>query len=636
MKNKIALLIIFLIAFTKLSAQSDPIVFEAQLNELSKTQPGLLEKVQVNVSGIGLSDFITAVAFEHNLNVSVDDQLRTVVVNNFYDALVKDVFVFVVKKYELETEVIGSIIVFKKKADKPVEPVIVVPKEIAVEYKKENQFLSLDLKKDTLSKVAEAITKKSGKNVILAPNIKDKVVSVYIENRPFDEVMEMMCKSNGLKVTKDQNGFYYVELDELMVATNVNSGGRTSGTQGGVTTSGAALNIKISPIDNHKLDVEATNTPIKDIISQASNQLGEHYFMYDVPEGNATLKVVNVSFMELLAHVMNGTDYTFKKTDNYYLIGNRKTEGLRAVELVQLENRTIESVMEIIPKELVSDVEIKEFVELNGLILSGSYLKIEELKTFLRSVDRVVPMVQIDIIIVFSKKSSQLSTGMKAGIADAPVVTNGDIFPGLDVTMGAETVNGLIQAFNGFGIINIGAVTPNFYLSLKALESNSVIDIASTPKISTLNGHEATFSVGETSYYREEVVNVQPSISGGNVISNKVWKSTDANLNITVKPFVSADEYVTLEIKVEQNDFAGKEDPSAPPNKTTQTFESLIRVKNGEMILMGGLEKDSKEDSGEGTPLVSRIPVLKWLFSSRTKNKEKSKLHIFIRPTVTY
>lgn len=227
-------------------------------------------------------------------------------------------------------------------------------------------------------------------------------------------------------------------------------------------------------------------------------------------------------------------------------------------------------------------------------------------------------------------------TPCRAGVADQPVVTTGDIFPGLDVTMGAETVNGLIQAFNGFGIINIGAVTPNFYLSLKALESNSVIDITSTPKISTLNGHEATFSVGETSYYREEVVNVQPSISGGNVISNKVWKSTDANLNITVKPFVSADEYVTLEIKVEQNDFAGKEDPSAPPNKSTQTFESLIRVKNGEMILMGGLEKDSKEDSGEGTPLVSRIPVLKWFFSSRNKNKEKSKLHIFIRPTVTY
>lgn len=631
MKKRLSFLIVFVLSLNFAFGQLELSEFEKQLNELAKTQPGLLQKVQVNVSGLSLADFISAIALEHNLNVSVDDQLRTMVVNNFYDALVKDVFVFVVKKYELDVEIIGSIIVFKTKKPKPVEVEKYEPKKIDVEYKKENQFLSMDLKKDTLSKVAEAITRVSNRNVILAPNIKDKVVSVYIENRPFDDVMDMMCKSNGLKVTKDQNGFYYIELDEPAVTA-----GNKNTTTNSNQTSAAGLNIKLSVLNDQRLDVDAVNSPIKDIISLCAAQLGEHYFMYNVPEGNATLKVKNVSFVELLAHVMNGTDYTFKKTENYYLIGNRKTEGLRAVELIRLENRTIESVLEIIPKQLVSDIEIKEFVELNGLILSGSYLKIEELKTFLRSVDRVVPMVQIDIIIVYSKNSSQLSTGMKAGLADQPVVTNGDVFPGLDMTLGAETINGLINAFNGFGIINIGAVTPNFYVSLKALESNSVIDIASTPKISTLNGHEATFSVGETSYYREEVVNVQPSISGGNVISNKVWKSTDANLNITVKPFVSADEYVTLEIKVEQNDFAGKEDPSAPPNKTTQTFESLIRVKNGEMILMGGLEKDSKEDAGSGTPLISRVPVLKWFFSSRTKNKEKSKLHIFIRPTVTY
>ena len=636
MKKLFSVLLIFTIGITVSRAQLVISEFEKQLNELAKTQPGLLEKVQVNVSGLPLADFISAVAYEHNLNVNIDDQLRTVIVTNFYDALVKDVFVFIVSKYDLEVEVIGSIIIFKKKAAPVIEAEVYIPKPVFVEYKKENQFLSVDLKKDTLSRVAEAITKASNKNVILAPNIKDRVVSVYIENRPFDEVLSMMCKANGLKMTKDQNGFYYIEADELPALTTGGNVQKPANTQGNITTSTVGINIKLSALDNSKIDIEAVNAPIKDIISLASTQLNEHYFMYDVPEGNATLKVQNVMFMELLAHVMNGTDYTFKKTENYYLIGNRKTEGLRAVELVKLENRSIESVMATIPKDLLADVQITEFIELNGLFLSGSYLKIQELKAFLHSVDQVVPMVQIDIIIVFSKSSSQLSTGMQAGLADQPVITSGQVFPGLDVTLGAETINGLIQAFNGFGIINLGAVTPNFYLSLEALESNSLIDITSTPKISALNGHEATFSVGETSYYREEQVSIQPSISGGNTISNKVWKSTEANLNITVKPFASADEYVTLEIKVEQNDFAGKVDPSAPPNKTTQTFESLIRVKNGEMILMGGLEKDSKEDSGSGTPLLSRIPFIKWFFSSRKKEKEKSKLHIFIRPTVTY
>lgn len=54
------------------------------------------------------------------------------------------------------------------------------------------------------------------------------------------------------------------------------------------------------------------------------------------------------------------------------------------------------------------------------------------------------------------------------------------------------------------------------------------------------------------------------------------------------------------------------------------------------MILLGGLDELKKENSGTGTPLLSRIPVIKWFFSSRKKGKSTSKLHIFIKPTVVY
>ncbi|MBD3639227.1 MAG: type II and III secretion system protein [Crocinitomicaceae bacterium] len=629
MKTIIRIMVVMFISASAFG-QTD---FEKELEQLSQTQPGLNAQVQVNVTGITLADFINAIALENNLNVSVDDELKKVVVNNFYDARVKDVFVFLVKKYDLQVEIIGSIISFSEKPPIKEESIVYVPKKIKVEYKPENQFLSVDLKRDSLYRVAEEITRKSDKNVILAPDIKDKLVSVYIENRPFDQTIEMIAKSNGLKVTSDENGFYYLELADKPVKNNQGNNQNNVNRPNG---NNPDIYIEPSTSDNRKINVIATNAPIKDIIEMASTQLGEHYFMYDIPEGNSTLKVKDVTFDELLAHIMNGTEYTFKKADKYYLIGDRSGEGLRATEMIQLENRTIETVESMIPSELLKGIEYKPFLELNGLIVSGSYLRIAELKEFMKSLDQVVPMVQIDIIIVQSKKTSTVSTGMKAGISQDPVTTNGDIFPAVDMTLNSETINGLLQAFNGFGIINLGAVTPNFYLSLKALESNSVIDIESTPQIATLNSHEATFTVGETNYYQQETVNVTPNISGGSVISNRQWTATDANLSITVTPFVSADEYVTLDIKVEQNDFAGKEDPTAPPNKQTQSFNSLIRVKNGEMILMGGLERKSSSNSGSGTPFLSRVPVLKWFFSSREKAKEKSKLHVFIKPTVTY
>src|SRR5690606_38095274 len=139
--------------------------------------------------------------------------------------------------------------------------------------------------------------------------------------------------------------------------------------------------------------------------------------------------------------------------------------------------------------------------------------------------------------------------------------TQGSIFPGLEVEMGFESINNILNAISGFGVINLGQVTENFYLSLQALESNNIIEIESTPKISTLNGHEATISIGETTYYQETQVNVQTSVTNQGVLQSRQWKSIDANLSVKIKPFVSADEYVTLTITVEQDDCSGKVDP---------------------------------------------------------------------------
>lgn len=99
---------------------------------------------------------------------------------------------------------------------------------------------------------------------------------------------------------------------------------------------------------------------------------------------------------------------------------------------------------------------------------------------------------------------------------------------------------------------------------------------------------------------------------------------------------MSADETVTLNIAVEKSSFLGRAGDTAPPGKATQKFESLVRVKNNEMILLGGLDELKKENSGSGVPLISRIPIIKWFFSSRKKAKNDSKLHIFIKPTVVY
>jgi type IV pilus assembly protein PilQ len=635
MFKKVTYVILGLILTTTVFAQQDINELNKNFDLISVQRKGINESLKIDVSGLTLHDFISSIAEEHQLNVDIDSDLDQPIVSNFYDVTVKDVLIHLVQKYDLEVTFSNNIISFKKRKEKIVVEKK-IPKVLDVNYNPQNDFLSIKIENDSLQSVVKSIVDKSGKNIALSQEVKPLKISSYILNRPFDQVVEMMAKSNDLIATKDENGLYFIEKNKE-IATNLNA-----------NTSKKAKLSKIAmgeigyyEVELNKsgfLSVKANTADATDVLTEAAQKLRINYFLYNKPENEkTTLSTENITFDELLNHIFKGKKYTYKKENNFYLIGDQTTEGLRATELIQLENRSIESVLTSLPRIFSEKLEIKEFVELNGLIVSGPKSILEELKIYIKQIDKVVPMVQIEVIIVQYNKSYDIQTGMKAGLDKLnKTQTNGVLFPNPDVTVNGSSVNSLINAFNGFGLFKLGKVTESFYLNLKLLENNSIVRVESTPKIATISGHEARLSIGETSYYFEQSNRLINNNIGNDILNSGIWKSTDANLSVSIKPFVSTDENVTLTIGVEKSSFLGRAGETAPPGKATQKFESLVRVKNGEMILLGGLDELKKENSGSGTPLISRIPVVKWFFSSRRKGKSSSKLHIFIKPIVVY
>ncbi len=641
MPYKYILTTVFICFLSLGHSQSNTVDFQNELEELSKTKEGLNDAIRIDLTGLTLYDFIGTLAGEHKLNVSVDSQLNQMVTGNFFDIPIKEVFLFLVKKHDLEASISNTIIVFNKKKEEVVVEKPKPLKAIDVSFNKQNQFLSVKLKNDSLPRVAQAITDASMRNVVLAPNVKAEKVSAYILNRPFDQVMEMIAKSNDLVLTKDENENYFLEKDtttkEDPKKASSSRRGVRKGKKGNSYAKGESGSFVIEISEQGFLNVKAFEADAADMLTEAAEKLHINFFMYNTPEGvNTTLVANGITFDNLLNHLFKGEKYTYKKTEDLYLIGEHKTEGLRTTELIQLENRSIESVQASLPKSVIENLEVKEFLELNGFVVAGSKNHIQEFKDYIREIDRVVPVIQIEVIIVQYQKSYEIQTGLQAGIDNQQRTTSGVLFPTSDVALNSTSVNNLIDAFNGLGIVKLGKVTKNFYLNLKALENNSLIKLSSTPRLVTLNGHEANSSIGETNYYFEQNNQLINRGVNDNILQSGTWKSTEANLSINITPYVSKDENVTLTIGVEKSSFLARAGENAPPGKATQKFESMVRVKNNEMVLLGGLDELENENSGTGTPFFSRIPVIKWFFSSRKKRKDKSKLHIFIKPTVTY
>ena len=242
------------------------------------------------------------------------------------------------------------------------------------------------------------------------------------------------------------------------------------------------------------------------------------------------------------------------------------------------------------------------------------------------------------MIIIETTKLNNVSGGVQTGLKSTPNTspTTETTAAGINLDLSTDAINNIISSINGLGLFNLGNVSPNFYMNIQALETDQRLKIKSTPKIATLNGEEATLSIGEQKYYLEVQNQFIPTGVNQTAVTSQTYKSVQADLQITIKPFVSEDEQISLTIDFIQATFTPGLGGTAPPGQISRSFNSIIRVRNDDMILLGGLEIESKNEAGDGVPGASRIPFLKWLFGTRKKEKSITKLHIFIRPHVTY
>ena len=370
-------------------------------------------------------------------------------------------------------------------------------------------------------------------------------------------------------------------------------------------------------------------------------------------DSQLSLRVVEVIPLRYRSIQMAGTqglnnnqNNTFQNP-NQFTNGNRLTtnnntnrnafgQGTQQFTAPKKKTSIAETIQDLLPDNVTDKINIKIDTELNSFVVSGPADKVQDFKKLITAIDKPIPVILIETMIIEINKNHNVSTGLEWGLGNAPTQDGGSIFPSTDLTLGSNTVNRVIGGLNGISSLNLGKVVPNFYVRLNAMEQNGDISIKSSPKLSVLNGHEAQLSIGETTYY---IITARDIIGTDNPLTSTVqsFQPISAELGIYLKPTVSSSGDITMGISVNQSTFSSTRiAEGAPPDIISRSFSSTIRVKDKDLIVLGGLDKDMKSDTGSGVPLLARIPIIKYLFSNRVRNRSKEKLAILIRPTVLY
>ena len=633
------ILILFMLCCSfRLVAQQNRIqTLQKRLDSLSKNVPGLNQKVQLQVVGGNIQQYLSGIASSNGLSISIDPKLSFAINDSFNDVTASNILVFLAQKYSLDVNIVGSIIYVTTYQEQV--PFVKPPvKEINAKYNAADNTLSLALDNDTLVAVAKKITQVSGKNIVVQNGLQGKRVSGFIASAPFETAMDKLAFANEIKVIKTSDNFYVFQSlgdnEELYVNGDKNTAVRRTFKPAAAGGSPGSTQVFSRMVSGHKLiSADAVNAPIINLVKQASQELNKNYSIYTDLKGIIDIHVNDITYDEFLGLVFRGTNYTFQSENGIYLIGDKTIEGLRTYKAVHLQNRSLDTVMSLIPTDWKRGLEIKEFREQNTILLSGSIAQINEAEAFIKSLDVLVPVVLIEVTMIDFHKTRTISTGISAGVSDS-VKTGGTVLPGVDFTFSATSVNSFLNSLSKYTSINLGHVVPNFYVSLRALENNNNIDIRSIPKLTALNGHPAKLSIGSQLYYKNTTQNLYPSATTSTSVFTNNYTPVKADLSIDIKPVVSGDDQVTLGIKVNVSDFTTIPTDGSPPPQSISQFESTLRVHSEDTILLGGIERTENDLTASGTPILSRIPILKWFFSSRTKTASKVTTVLFIKSTI--
>ncbi len=178
-----------------------------------------------------------------------------------------------------------------------------------------------------------------------------------------------------------------------------------------------------------------------------------------------------------------------------------------------------------------------------------------------------------------------------------------------------------------------GIKIPSLISFVNFLKTNAHGNVLSTPQILALNNQESIIEVGD------KVITSTTQSTGTTGVTIKTPNLEDAKIKLKIKPFISpASNSIRMEVEnsiaqlsaapVPQN-FAGDVQPLA-----TRLIKTNIVVPNGDTAVLGGLMKDSESETVQKVPLLGDIPIIGWLFKSRTTSKDKTNLVVFLTPKI--
>jgi type IV pilus assembly protein PilQ len=425
---------------------------------------------------------------------------------------------------------------------------------------------------------------------------------------------------------------------------------------------------------HNTLSFDFQSIDIRTLLQLIAKSAGYNFVISDAVKGNITLNLKNVTWQQALNIVLQSHGLASRQEGNVIFIStldeltSNQTKQLQSDEtisnlapltssIIYLKYSNAADVATLLKGTtgtlLTPRGQIAVDSRTNSIILRDVKTNLRDLTRAVKQLDVPAKQVIIEARIVNIDVNFEKELGARFGATRTPANMTGTFFGANSLAQGASPANvtnaagtidptqrlnfdipantifGSIPGSIGFAVAKVGGLLLD--LELSALEGEDHAEVISAPRVMTSNQKKAVIQTGEEIPYQESTSSGATSVEFKNAV-----------LSLEIIPQITPNNKIILNIKATQDtrgtntvlSSTGGATSTSVPAINTQEVESNILLNNNETIVLGGVYKQTKENTFERIPFLGNLPLIGVLFRHQSLQNEKTELLIFLTPKI--
>jgi general secretion pathway protein D len=408
--------------------------------------------------------------------------------------------------------------------------------------------------------------------------------------------------------------------------------------------------VELAPLSNVPITLKVTEKA--NVIYETVGKLAGMNVLFDpdyTPK-QVHVELNNVTLEEALSIISFETKTFWRPvTSNTIFVAadtpaKRKELEQNVIKTFYLSNLSQPTELQDIVNAMRTILEVSRIQQLpsqGAIVVRGTPDQVALAQKLVDDLDKAKPEVLIEVMVMQVSRDKSHTLGINPptsvsvalqpniGSTTTPTTTTGT------TTTSSSTSNGL--SLNSLATLNATDFQVTIpQMTASALMSDTDTKVIQSPQIRALDGQKATLKIGD----RVPVAtgSFQPGIGGVgiNPLVNTQFQYLDVGVNIDITPRVHAGREISLKMSMDVSDvdsyvsIGGISQPVIGQRK----IENEIRLRDGEVSLLGGMMEDSKTKALSGIPGLSSIPILKYLFAQDTSDHSTNEIVFVIIPHI--